>query len=254
MLYIHKLHDLNAKNAEIESIQIIRDLKKNTPRPITQITLQQQFEEYFVSKTQLETMMLALNKIQPAIDALYDLGKNNDGSLEMVNVERAIRTLRTLPERLHNNIAFSRTIADWQEQAMVIATSVLNTLPTLQTDEQRQRCNQQINEFFKKLNCADLRFDSSTLINEGHVETITSLNKTMTEGFLFHFSLEEHLKKKTFADIKHRIAPGTLAQTEALHNLITDIKRGIDEAYQCNMRLIEWAVIFYAYIRWTLQH
>jgi hypothetical protein len=62
--------------------------------------------------------------------------------------------------------------------------------------------------------------------------------------------LEEELKKLDFEWVKGRIQKEHLEENEALLKNVTLIKKGIDAAYDMNMRMVNLAVILYSYVKW----
>jgi hypothetical protein len=71
----------------------------------------------------------------------------------------------------------------------------------------------------------------------------------MENGFLFHLLLEEEINKIKFNIIKNRIPKEELERIEKIKQKVSDIKKGVDRAYENNMRMVQLAVILYSYIK-----
>ena len=78
---------------------------------------------------------------------------------------------------------------------------------------------------------------------------IESLNK----GFIFHFTLEEELQKRSFEQIKHRIPGNRLEEVEKIKRKVMAINNGVQRAYNFNRRMVDLAVYLYSYIKWLSQ-
>ena len=73
MLYIHKFPDLNGKSAEIESVPIIRDIKKNIALPFSKQKLEEYVTGCLISKAEIEVIESKLPLIEPTINTVKEL-------------------------------------------------------------------------------------------------------------------------------------------------------------------------------------
>lgn len=123
-------------------------------------------------------------------------------------------------------------------------------MPKSRRHEDLIALDQKLSVIFEKiLRNNDLYFNSNNIINEAQIEHMNSISKSMVNGFLFHFTLEEELRKANFESIKHRIPPTELLRIENLTQKILEIKKGVERAYENNMRMVNLAVILYSYIK-----
>ena len=93
-------------------------------------------------------------------------------------------------------------------------------------------------------------FNGFDIVNERQVEEFKALHESMLKGYLFHYSLEEELRKASFTDIRSRIPADRLKEVEEIHKEILEIQKGINIAYAANMRMVNLALVMYAYVKW----
>lgn len=253
MLYIHKLSNLSPRTADVESVYLVRDMKQKTPYPLQENHVNDYLLEFAVSDTDRATMIQAVPLIEPTIEMIRNLLLERNALHEPVNLQRAIQILEELPTVLMNNITYVEEISEWQNKCITEIVPLLNSIPKLRTKEQKIACDQQLNVMFQRiLRNKDFGFNFLDIINEAHVAHLAGLSDGMQKGYFFHFSLEEELKKLGFQDIKRRIPPDKFAEVEQIAQNISHIKRGVERAYQVNMRMVNLALVLYAYVRWMM--
>jgi len=87
------------------------------------------------------------------------------------------------------------------------------------------------------------------MINEGKFARINDLNKSLNEGFFFHFTVKEHLDKVKYNEIKARIPDSELNKVNDIAKDIIEIKKGVDRAYDYNMKMVQLIVNIYSYLK-----
>jgi len=253
MMYIHQLKDLTPKAADIESTFIIREIKVKTPLPLTEDKVRNYFELFFISESEKVAMAEASELIVPTAQEIVDIFQTNDPLYEPVNLQRAVNMLREIPASLLTNINYAKSIFIWQDELVQEFAPLFNTLPTLKSRsyEEKVACNQKLNEIFEKLLRNNvMAFNYTDLINEAHTSRMNDLAESMEKGFFFHVHLEEELKKLDFETLKRRIPNDKLAIVQSVKQKIERIKKGVDAAYDVNIRMMNWALTIYAYIKW----
>lgn len=249
MLYIHRLGDLNPKSADIESTLIIRELKKNNPRLVEE-QFQSDFSTFFISDSDSNAISNALNLITPTIEEINKIFEKNDSLYEPINLKRAIDILKETPDPLFNNLNYAEDIKKWKDQFIKEITQILNVMPSLKKKEDMELYNNRLNIIFQKiLRNKEFLFNFDGIINEANTEHLNALSTSMENGFLFHILLEEEINKIKFSIIKNRIPKEELERAEKIKQKILEIKKGVDRAYDNNMRMIHMAVILYSYIK-----
>lgn len=251
MIYIHTLKDLNPKSAEIESVPLVREIKKANSLPLSEEKMMAQFSVFFVLNTDLDAMSNAVELIPAAIDDITRLSKT-EGDFELINLHRAYSGLKEILEPLKNSLAYSREIFGWQELFVREMTALLNGIRSLRTQDEKKEHDRKISSVFEKVlrNKDEFLFNFGDVVNEAQLERITALAKSMNEGFFFHVKLEEHLKKQGLNIILQRFSPEQIENVNAITQKIMVIKKGIERAYEANMRMVNLAVTLYSYIKW----
>jgi len=251
MQFIHQLHHLNSKNAEIEATQLLRELKKKTPAPFDADRMLHVFAEYFVSDLDINGIKRSLELLDPTVEAVRGLLYSEDKEYEPINLQRAISTLEILGPALKGSLVYAEQLQAFQDPFVPAITELLNNLPYLKTDQERAKVDKKLTEAFVALLRIDgMSFNTEGIVYERELEAIESLRKSMHNGFLFHITLEEELHKLPFYKIAERIPEPKLAFVGQLHRAMDEIGKGVERAYQIDMRAVEWAVIIYAYIKW----
>ena len=152
MLYIHQLNQLTVKSAELESVYLIRELKQKTPYPLREEQLQNYFAYFFISDTDKNVTEQALPLVQPTLEAVEALLAENNPLHEAINLQRAVQLLKELPLPIKNNILYFEEIAEWQKTSFIPeVTSLLNAIPKLRSQEEKQLHNQRLNEPFERV-------------------------------------------------------------------------------------------------------
>lgn len=252
MLYIHKLKDLNPKSADIESTQLIRELKSKTPMPISEAKFKELVLPFFITDTDRKHILVAIDLLTPTIEELQQLIARNDPLFEQISLTRTLNNLTEIPAPLIANLAYLERLNEWKEQFMHEFPMILNTIPKLRTQQEKVAFNQELNNVFEKiLRNTEFCFNFEDIINEAHTEHLHSINEAMNNGFMFHFTLEEEMKKLKFDAIRQRIPPLELAKIDNLSLSLMNIKDGIDRIYELNMKKVNLAVILYSYVKWV---
>lgn len=251
MLYIHNLQSLNPKSAEVEIIPLIRELKKRTPYPISPEKFGEQFYPLFVSNLDIENMKTALQNVEPTIEKVKNLIAEKNEVHEPINLQRTLQILNEMPAPLQENTQFAQEIMALQENFAAELTGVLNKIPQLKTMEEKKEYNNKLDQTFQKiLRNNAFTFNYKDVVNEAQLEHIKALSESMEKGYFFNVTLEEELKKMKFEELKLRIPQKKLEEAENIKKEIDTIKKGVERAYEVNMRMLNWAVILYAYVRW----
>ncbi len=252
MLYINKLSDLNRKSADTDSVLLIREFRQKVVPPLTVPQMEEHFTEFLISESDLLAMDNSLVLIEPTIEMIKALIAENDPVHERVNLERAIQVLKMIPGNLQQNIHFAEDLGAWRGEFITRSTELLNQIPRLRTSEQKVAVNNQISQLFEKiLRNSQFGFNYLDIINEAHTANIAGLVEGLPKGYFFHITLEEELKKASFDRIKERIPADKLKKVEEIEKRIQLIKKGVDRAYDVNMRMVGCAVHLYSYVKWV---
>ena len=253
MLYIHKLSDLSRKSAETESVMIIRDLRQRMGFPISVQKMEEYFGEFLISETDTTAMLQALALINPTLEKVKHLAAEEDAVHEPVNLQRTTQILSAIPNSLLATLEFSREIADFREEFFKNASGLLNQVPRLRTNEEKKAVNEKISALFEKiLRNKEFGFNYTDVVNESHVSNVNGLHESMLKGYFFHISLEEELKKASFEVIKERIPADKLQQVDEIAAHIATIKKGVERAYDINMRMVNSAIQLYSCVKWVM--
>ncbi|MBI2151776.1 hypothetical protein HYU21_03575 [Candidatus Woesearchaeota archaeon] len=253
MLYIHKLNQLHHKTADIESVYLIRELKQKTPYPIQAQLLHNYISNYFVSPSDRQSILSAVEMLPKVIEKIEEISARQDELYEAANLHRSLQLIRDLPLALLNNLQYMDELAAWQQNLALQATQTLNSIPRLYTSEEKASCNEKLNQIFQKiLRHSEFFFNPQGIIHEGPLADIQGLSESLQRGYLFHVTLEEELKKLSFEQIKLRIPTNNLSEALQLEENVNIIKRGVESAYQNNMRTVNLALILYSYVKWLM--
>ncbi len=253
MLYIHKFPDLNGKSAEIESVPIIRDIKKNITLPFSKQKLEEYVLDCLISKSEIEIIENKLPLVEPTINRVRELLIQKDRIHEPINLQRTIQILKTVPAPLLNNLAYLKDIYLWQNESLNQTAELLNMIPNLNTKEERNDVNEKINKIFEKiLRNKEMCFNGEDIIHEGHTSNLGALSESLANGFIFHTTLEEELKKLDFNSIKLRIPQEKLKEAGDIEKNVKEIRSVVEQTYNINMKMINYAVILYSCIKLML--
>ena len=251
MLYIHKLTDLNPKSADIESLLIIRDIKKRNKLPLSNKKIAEELVVYFFSRTDIEAMSKALELIPKTVQSTVDLSKKSR-SCEPINLQRTCNALKEIEVPLKKEIEYVNLIFELQNLINNELADFFNTIPGLKNQDEKKMCNEKISAMFSVIlrdeSYFSFKFDD--IINEAHIERVNFLEKGMKEGFFFHVKIDEYLRKDDISKIRVRIPENELKDAEEIAKNIDEIKKGVGRAYEGNMRMINLAVVLYSYIKW----
>jgi len=252
MLYIHKLADFGTKPAEIESVQIIRDIKQKMRFPPKQEDVDVYFSRYAVAWQEIAQMQDSLAIIPLAIQAAEALAARNDPLHESTNINRTLQILRSIPDQLRNDIEYARDMLDWHHAFVDNLLALLPLIPRLSTIEEKKIADRQINSLFEKiLRGKEFSFAHLDIVHEGTVQSLEGLRDGMAKGYLFHVTLEEEMKKLPFDEIKRRIPKHRLDESDQMLELVDEVLKGTKAAYDVNMRMANSAVTLYSFIKWA---
>lgn len=250
MLYIHKLSDLNPKSAEIESVPFVRGMSLSCSFPFTQQKIAAAFADCIISGEDTAAIERSLQLLEPTLARLSGMLVRNDPIYEPVNLGRAIQSLKSLMLPLANNLKYGKEAVALQQEFMARAAGLLNAIPTLHTNDEKSKLNAEISAYFEKvLRSSGFSFAHMDIVHEAQTGLVRDLAESFRKGYIFHVTLEEELRKAAFADIKLRIPPDKLKESEEIEAAISGISKGVEQAYALNMRMLLWAVIFYSCIK-----
>jgi hypothetical protein len=253
MVYIHDLPSLTPKSAEIESVYILREIKQKTTFPFPEQHMADEFSAFFISDTDKTIISESIDKIEPTIRDIRELFDSGDKTFEALNLKRAMVMLTEIPKPLSNNLLFIGQVAGWQETSPTEITAVLNSIPKLRTSDEKIACNNMLNHFFMKiLRNSDMKFNTEGIVGDAEKARLADLHESMGKGFFFHVTLEEELKKLKFDAIQGRIPKDKLQKVESIAKNVAEIKKGVDRSYEINMRMVQWSVLLYTYIKWAM--
>ncbi len=255
MLYVHKLNQLTVKSAEVESVYLIRELKQKASFPLQEKHFTSIFQEFFISPTDKNLMEQAISLLPLTIEKIEMISTEKNPLHESFNLQRSVQILKEMPAALTNNLHYTQEISEWQNGAFIPDTvALLNIIPRLRTKEEKVGHNTRLNTPFQKiLRNTDFAFRSNDIVNEGHVTAIQGLSESMNKGFFFHFSLEEELRKVDFNSLKLRLPAAKITEAEEIRGDIQILQKGIERAYDVNMRMVNKALVLYAAVKWMNQ-
>ena len=250
MLYIHKLSDLNRKSAEIESVPFVRGIHQSAAFPFSQQKIEEHFAGSLASESDILLIERSIQLLEPAIAKLNELLSRNNQLYEAVNLHRTIQSLKPLTTHLVNNLNYARDVLAFQQEFLGNAVSLLNSIPAANTVEEKLRINAALSAYFEHiLRNKEFSFMHQDMVYEAHTILMRDLVECFRNGYVFHVTLEEEIRKATFANIKGRIPLDKLQEAEEIGKSISLIKEGIDQAYSLNMRMINWAIVFLSFIK-----
>lgn len=250
MIYLKNLNQLTPKIADIESVPLIRDIKRNFSLPVKEDVIRGHFFPYFIKEHDIELMKSSLLIIKPTLEGFSVLLEKKDSDYAPINIVRAHKLVSEVNEPLLINLRYAEEIFAWQEEFVKEATLIFNSLPGARSQEKKLELNNRLNALFQKvLRNKEFTFMYSDLVNEAEVEHMKGLRDMISNGFLFYIKMEEELNKVGFNSIKKRIPLDKLKNSEALGDNVSKIKMGVDTAYQINMNMISWSVLLYSYVK-----
>ena len=255
MLYIHKLSDLNPKNAEIESIKIIREIKTKTPFPVDEMKFYDYISVLFVTDTDKELIKEATSLVEPTLELIKGLRKQveNNPNYAHVTMDRCINNIYLLIDPLKTNQTYISDISHFQKSLLREFPYLINTLNTIKTSDDKLKYNTKFNEIFLRiLRNIQMYYNGKGIVNEEQVKSIKALHSIIKNGFLFHESLQDEFRREELRpDVAAKILPYELQIIDAVEKNLLQIQKGIERAYDHNMRMVNLAVILYSYIKWV---
>ena len=250
MIYIHSPKDLNSKTIEVESVQIIRNVKGRLKVPVSQELLLDDFSSYLINKDDIDLIIKSSGMVMPAISKINELISGRNSVYELINLGRAVSMLGEMYEPILNNIKYLNEIESLQNQMIGNFSMILNNMPSAKTIDEKTRLNNELNLIFSRiLRGNQIMFNSNGIINEGKFARINDLNKSLNEGCFFHFTVKEHLDKVGFNGIKSRIPQSELNKVDDIARDVIEIKKGVDKAYECNMNMVKLTIHIYSYLK-----
>ena len=250
MIYLKNLNQLTPKIADIESVPLIRDIKRDFSLPVKEENVRGHFLPYLIKEQDIEVMKNSLTVIQPTLDGFSALLEKKDSDYAPINIARSHKLVSEVQEPLLLNIMYAEEILVWQEEFVKEVTLIFNSLPGAKSQEKKLELNNRLNVLFQKiLRNKEFTFMYPDIINEAVIEHMKSLRDMVSQGFLFYIKMEEELNKIGFNSIKKRIPIDKLQNSDSLGDKVSEIKKGVDKAYQINMNMISWAVLLYSYVK-----
>ncbi len=255
MLYLHNLNHLTPKAADVESVPLIREIKQQVGYPLTELKLRAHLSSFFATEDDLNKMELALLLVEPTLEQVATLAAEKNEELhEPASLVRAKQILDEVPPAMDQNLQFARVINEWQNLFFQETVEIFNALPKLRMQEEKIAYNERLNEIFRMiLRNKEFAFNFWDLVHEAHVSHVDGLIESLNKGFIFHFTLEEELQKRSFEQIKHRIPGNRLEEVEKIKRKVMAINNGVQRAYNFNRRMVDLAVYLYSYIKWLSQ-
>lgn len=252
MLYIHKLSDLNAKSAAIESIQILRSIRQQESSP-TQENLGSHLSGSFIANADIAVIEQAILVLQPTIARLNAILAARNPVHEPVNVSRSIQGLTQVSGNLARNLEYAKEMLSLQQGIVSGVAAVLNSIPFLRTAAEKSEANAALSRYFELiLRSKDLSFNYHEMISEGHVLLVKDLVESFANGYVFHYTLEDEIRKANFEAIKHRIPAHLLQESCDVAASIARVKEGVDRAYDVNMRMVSQSLVLFSFIKWLV--
>src|SRR3989344_4657454 len=93
MIYIHGLSQLSPKTVDIESVPIIREIKRNIAFPVSNERVKEHFSPFFVYKADTDIMEKSLSLVNPTILEIRSLLGKNDSDFEAINLNNKLNLL-----------------------------------------------------------------------------------------------------------------------------------------------------------------
>ena len=253
MLYIHSLKDLAPKTADIESVPIIREIKRRIKRSFSEDDFKG-FNEFFPTNDDINPIINSSKVIEPAIEKIKELIGRNNSTYEAINLYRTVSMLEEVNQPLLDNIKYLEEIKSFRIEMKKELTSVFNSITSIRTIDERTELNNRINAIFQKiLRNNEFAFYANDIINEGKLARIKDLDESLANGFFFHVTVKEHLDKLSFDEIKKRLKNDELDPVESITSDISEIKKGVQATYDLNMKLVNLIVLLYSYIKVLIQ-
>ncbi|MBU0470935.1 MAG: hypothetical protein ABIG52_01255 [Nanoarchaeota archaeon] len=237
--------------AELESVYLVRELRDKMTFPLKEKELEEAFCKFFISLSELDLIQQAAAVTEPAREQIKLLLQKQSTLYEQINLERSLQLLKEIPAALQNNLAYLQQIQNWQSTSSIEIAKLFNQIPKLRTAEEKIQANEEIKKLFRfLLRNPNFNFYAQDIVHEGPAAQIKGLMESLEKGFFFHVSLDEEYKKVSFEMIKKRIPWAELQEVAEVEKNVRQIKKGIDAAYEANMRMVNFAVILYSYVKW----
>ena len=251
LLYIHGLNQLSSKSADLESVYLMRELKQKASYPLSSDKLNQMFVPFFASQTDLDLMQQTLELIPITIEAVQRLIQEQNQVHEAINLQRTVNILKEMVEPLTINLKFAGQVFQSQDSLVANLTGLLNNIPKLRTMDEKMGVNNKLKEvFYFLLRNQDFCFNYLDVVNEAQLNHIADLMESLNKGYLFHFSLEDELKKRSFDSLKGSLPIEKVQEAEDIAMNVLLIKKGVERAYNFNWSIINMSVIIYSFIKW----
>lgn len=265
MLYIHTLQDLNPKIAEIEIVPIIRNMKNSYKIPITFENFRDSVHSFDIAPEDIIQIKNSLEKIRLAMIKVIALA--SDKTYEIENIRRAYSTLNNIYFAIEGNIKYTEDIAQWIKDNSSEIVELLNKIPFDKTNQERVVRNNEISQVFKKmLRNNNFSFDHDDLVDESHVSKIKNLSESLKEGFLFRTQIQDFIKKNSlYCDIykidiekfnrctSSGLSEKSLNEVDEILKILEESTKGINVAFQSNMKVVNLSIYLLAFVRWFSQ-
>lgn len=250
MLYIHKLADFGQKIVESESIAIIRDFKQKLKFPFKVDAMQSYLQQYHIQAEEINLAERTVELCEETAKKVEELLALQDSSLEMINLQRTVQMLRSIPVPMQESLMYNLSIKNSHSKIVEEFTQALNNVANAYSKEQKIAVNEALNRPFEKLlRNKSFVFRHNDIIHEGQVTMLEGLLESIGRGYFFNFTLEEEIQKASLNDIRHRLAPEKLAVMDEVVRNIEEIKKCVDQAYALNFRMVEMCTTMYAFIK-----
>ena len=247
---MNKLSSLSLRTADVGSVYIIRDLAHKARLPFTGQYIDSEFSPFFVTDEDKRIIKDSLGLIPDVTADITKLSRFTGNIFEPINLKRAVSTLRESSLPLAENLRFAEGFQSWQKDCIPEIQAILNQLPSLKSQPDRIHFNSRLNAVFQKvLRNDEFSFNSKDIINEMHIEHMAALKDSLANGFLFHVTLEEELKKEDFSQIKGRIPNEAIDSVESINKKVEQVMLGVERAYALNMRMVNFAIQLYCYVK-----
>jgi hypothetical protein len=251
MIYIHQFKDLNLKNAEIESVPILREIKTKTALPLKVEEVKGYLGGLFAQPHQVVAIEQTQQIVEQLILQLTSLQRRTDELYEQQNIKRALTLAYEVQQPLQQNKYYLQDMIAFQDHFFYEMVQILNSLRFLVTTQQKNEANARLNELFSKLlRNTEFVFRGFDIVNDSHTKSMSALVEALENGFLFREKIEEHVQKLSFEQIKARIPLHEVQLNDTILHYTTQIKATVDQTYQCSMNMIYLAVYLYTYTKW----
>ncbi len=251
---LYNLKDLNQKSADVECIQLIRDLKRNSSLPLTEEKVKNAISPFFIFPEEIKVMEASYILIEPLIKDTSSLlnTKNANDIYEKISIARACTSLKEIPLALLNNIEDAKQKLVFQQTVAAEATNLFIGITKARSDAEKQDINAKLNKLFGAILRTEENFvfNSYDIVHEAQIVRMKDLVEEMNSGFIFHVKLGEYIKKQDINEIKKRAPQEDQKKIDEIIQKMIALEKGVDMAYAVNMKMMNLAIMLYAYVKW----